>query len=149
MKSITATVLAVAAALAPTAAAVGSDAAKSVRSGHTAEGSKVKLELGEFGNPTAFAVGKTDVRCDRGGTLTTLKTTYAEFDTSDPGAFTGRYRQISRSEGKKFKSRTRIAGSSDDEGLENWDGVLRTKTRVFKNGQRLDVCRLKTTWEAH
>jgi hypothetical protein len=118
------------------------------RSGETAEGVGVRLELGEFGNPTSFAVGRTKVECKRGGTLTTQKTTYTDFVTSDPGAF--RLKQGNRSSDGPFtfKSRTKASGSSSDKTLQNWSGTLKEKTKVIRDGEKIDTCRLRTTWTA-
>ena len=134
-------------ALALTAAtAAGQDT--SVRTGETEEGVKVKLELGSFGNPTSFTVGRSKVDCNRGGTLTTQKTTYTDFVTSDPGEFHLRTPSKSTSGHFTFKGITKASGTSTDETLQNWSGTLRERTKVIKNGEKVDTCRLRTTWTA-
>jgi hypothetical protein len=129
-------------ALAGTASAQGT-----VLSGKTAEGVKVKLEVAEFGNATAFTIGKIEVGCNRGGTLTTRKTTYTDFDTSDPGAFTGKFADNSKSGGFRFRTTTSVSGTAAADGT-TWSGPFKSKTKVLKHGQKIDTCRLSTTWDA-
>ena len=149
MKVRLAAMLAATAASGVFAVAAAGQEPTSTRSGQTAKGVSLKLELGFFGNPTSFTVGKTKVDCKQGGKLTTRKTTYTDFVTSDPGAFNLKEKTKSESGQFTFKGVTRASGKSTDEGLQNWSGALKVKTRVFRNGERIDVCRLSTTWEAH
>jgi hypothetical protein len=139
-----ATVATLALALAATAGAQDT----SVRSGETADGVSVKLKLGEFGNPTSFTVGKSKVSCNRGGELTTQKTVYTDFVTSDPGSFKLKTPSKSTDGAFTFKGLTKATGASTDETLQNWSGTLSERTKVIKNGEKIDTCRENTTWTA-
>ena len=143
------TALTAAAATFAIVAASATAGVTSTRSGTTAEGVVVKLELGEFGNPTSFTVGKTKIKCSQGGTLTTRKATYTKFVTSDPGAFELRQKSKSTQGPFTFKGVAKATGESTDPALENWTGTLREKTRVFRRGEKIDTCRLNTTWDAN
>jgi hypothetical protein len=139
----------VAAATAAAALALAAPAAaqETQLSGETAEGAPVKLTVAEFGNATAFQIGKQQIDCKRGGTLTTRKTTYTDFDTSDPGAFQGKFQDTSGSGGFKFKATTTVVGNVDA-GAASWSGTYTSKTKVLKHGDKIDTCTIDTTWQA-
>ena len=130
------------------ALAAPADAQETTVKGETAEGVAVKLTVGEFGNATAFRVGKAEIECKRGGTLTTRKTTFTEFDRSDPGAFTGTFEDTSGSGGFKFKATTKVTGTQGADVSGPWSGTLKSKTRVLKDGEKVDTCKVSTTWDA-
>jgi hypothetical protein len=115
-------------------------------SGATAEGAAVRLQVAEFGNATSFVIAKTEVKCHRGGTLTTRKTTYGNFDRSDPGSFAVRSSGATSSGAWRFRTKTKIRGDADASGA--WSGTFREKTTVVKHGDKTDTCRLSTTWTA-
>ena len=119
--------------------------ADTTKSGTTAEGVSVELVVGDAGNATSFEISSTDIEC-RHGTLTTGDITYGPFDVSDPGAFHDKSRDRSRSGKIRFKSVTRLEGSTQDGA--NWSGTYKRTTKVFKHGDKLDTCRQNTTWTA-
>ncbi len=116
--------------------------AADVLEGKTAEGVTVKLEVGEREKATAFQIGRAEAQC-RHGTLTTSEMTLYRFDHSEPGAFRDKSRDRTRADGVKFKSKTEVEGAERD---GSWAGTYERATRVFKRGERIDVCRIKTTW---
>jgi hypothetical protein len=142
------TVLATAATLAVGSVAIASAAPGDVvLSGSTAEGVKVKLTVAEFGNATAFKISKTRVKCERGGTLSNRATTYTGFDTSDPGSFFDKRKTSSTFEGFHFKTKSTLNGHVDADPV-SWSGSLKLVTRVFQHHEKIDTCKLKTTWDA-
>ena len=137
-------------ALATVAASLGFTAiavAETQLSGSTAQGTDVKLVVGDFGNATSFSVSSAEVECKH-GTLSTGKITFNRFDVSDPGAFRDKSRDQSRSGALKFKSKTSLTGDEGTASPGTWAGTYRRKTKVFKNGDKLDTCRVQTTWTA-
>ena len=121
-------------------------ARKAALAGQTAEGVAVELRIAQSGNATSFEIGRTQVSCQRGGTLTIRPTTFDDFDRSDPGSFAGHYRRTYRSGGYRLLTKTKLSGSAKSNG--SWTGTYRTKTAVIDQGESTDVCRLKTRWRA-
>ena len=117
-----------------------------VYEGSTSEDVPVKLTVGTAGNATAFKIGKTRVTCANGGTLTNRGGTYSGFDTSDPGVFADKRRSSSDNGGYHFKTGSTIEGHINDD-QESWSGTFKLVTKVFKNDERIDVCKLKTKWD--
>jgi hypothetical protein len=115
--------------------------------GTTAEDVKVKLVVGEFGNATAFRIGRTEVECMQGGTLTNKAGTYRNLDTSDPGEFSDRRRASSESGRYRFKTKSTVRGEVGDDD-QTWSGVFKLVTKVFEHGGWVDTCKLKTRWSA-
>lgn len=113
-------------------------------SGSTAQGVGVKLVVADFGNATAFTVSSSDIECKH-GTLSTGKITFGPFDTSDPGSFQDKSRDRSHRGALKFKSKTALTGVED---AGAWSGTYRRTTKVFKHRDKLDTCRVQTTWTA-
>ena len=128
-------------------AATAAGQGTSVRTGETEEGVNVKLELGSFGNPMSFTVGKSKVECDEGGTLTNDRGTYTGFDASDPGEFSDKRSSRSDSGQYHFKTKSSLSGAVAASG-DGWSGKFKLSTKVFKRSNRIDTCRLKTTWDA-
>ena len=124
--------------------AANAPAEKAALAGQTSEGVPVELRTAQFGNATSFEIGRTKVSCQRGGTLTIRPTTFDDFDRSDPGSFAGRYRRTYRSGGYRLLTKTRLTG--DAKSSRRWTGTYRTQTAVIDEGERTDVCRLKTRW---
>jgi hypothetical protein len=116
-------------------------------SGTTAQGVDVKLTVGEFGNATSFTISSYEVECKH-GTLNTGKIAFNRFDVSDPGAFRNKTRDQSRSGALKFKSKTSLTGLEDAVNPGNWAGTYKRRTKVFKRKDKLDTCRVQTTWNA-
>jgi hypothetical protein len=114
--------------------------------GVTDEGSKVTLVVGNAGNPTKFKLGEIKVPCEN-GTVTNQPGAYSDFDRSDPGEFEDTSKSKSRGEGVRFKSKSRLAGEASPSG-RSWKGTLNLKSKVFKNGERIDTCKLSTNWQA-
>jgi len=139
-----AAVLAAALTLAATATAAAKPGDTTL-TGSTTEGVDVKLNVGPSGNATAFKIERTKVACAEGGTLTNRGGTYTEFDTSDPGAFEDKRRTSSDDGAHHFETKSVIRGEgkADD---HSWSGIFKLITRVFERGERIDVCKLKTTW---
>jgi hypothetical protein len=118
-----------------------------VLAGTTAEGVPVKLTVAQFGNATAFKIGKTKVECGA-GTLTNRATTYTPLDTSDPGEFTDKTKGTSDNGGFHFVSKSTIHGTAaapDD--FTTWSGTFKNVTKVFQRGERIDICKVNTTWD--
>ena len=142
------TVMAIAGALALGAAAAATAApGDTVYKGTTAEGAAVKLTVASPGNATKFKVGKTKVECDEGGTLSNDPGTYSGFDASDPGVFSDKRTTESDSGKYHFKTRSSLAGEVAESG-DAWSGKFKLSTKVFKNSRQIDICKLKTTWDA-
>ena len=135
---------ALALSLAPAAGAAGGS---TTLHGTTSEGVTVKLRVASFGNATAFKIGKTKVSCTEGGTLSNSGGTYKRFDASDPGEFHDRRSTKSERNAYEFKTRSAIRGAWQAD-HESWSGTFKLKTRVFKDGEKVDLCRLKTAWSA-
>jgi hypothetical protein len=115
--------------------------------GQTSDGVKVKLTVAGAGNATAFKIGKTEVTCAEGGTLTNNAGTYTGFDTSEPGRFADR-RTSSSDDGKyHFETKAGVAGQVA-EGDSSWSGTFKLKTTVFKHHEEIDTCKLRSTWTA-
>ena len=128
------------------AAVAGAAPGDTVLEGTTTEGVKVKLTVAEFGNATAFRVGRSEVKCGH-GTLTNRAGTYKPLDTSDPGEFTDRTRSSSDNEGYHFQTKSTIRGAAASENdFTSWSGTFKLVTRVFQDGEEIDVCKLKTEW---
>ena len=114
--------------------------------GTTTEGVKVKLMVGEFGNASAFRVGRTEVKCGH-GTLTNRAGTYKPLDTSDPGEFTDRTKSSSDNEGYHFETKSLIHGvAAAEDDFSSWSGTFKLVTKVFQHGEQIDTCKLKTEW---
>jgi hypothetical protein len=127
-------------------AAAGAAPGDTSLAGTTTEGVKVKLTVAQFGNATAFKIGGTQVECAN-GTLTNKSHVYAPLDTSDPGEFTEKDRSSSDNGGFHFVSRSSITGASaSPDDFTSWSGTFANTTKVFKKGQKIDTCRLKTEW---
>jgi len=131
-------------ALAAVAVAAPGD---TVYKGTTAQGVAVKLTVASPGNATKFKIGKTKVECDEGGTLTNDPGTYTGFDASDPGEFSDKRSSRSDSGQYHFKTRSSLSGEVAAGG-DGWSGKFKLSTKVFKKSNRIDTCRLKTTWDA-
>jgi hypothetical protein len=116
------------------------------KSGSTAEGVAVKLVVADPGNATSFTISSSNVNCKH-GTLNTGKITYGPFDVSDPGSFHDKSNDNGRQGAIKFKSKTRLTGSVEGDGI-TWSGTYARTTKVFKHGDKLDTCRQNTTWTA-
>ena len=144
-------ILATAGALVGASAAIAAAApGDTLLEGTTTEGVKVKLTVGEFGNATAFRIGKSEVECGH-GTLTNRAGTYKPLDTSDPGEFTDRTKSSSDSEDGRYRFQTRstIHGAAVDAGdLSTWTGTFKLVTKVSEDGEQIDSCKLKTDWTA-
>lgn len=112
--------------------------------GETGDGVKVKLTVGEFGNPTSFKVSGSEIECEE-GTLSTKKITFLRFDVSDPGEFHDNSRDTSKSGAFKFKSKTKLTGAEKN---GTWTGTYNRTTTVIKDGSQVDLCRVDTTWSA-
>lgn len=113
--------------------------------GTTAEGTKVKLTVAKAGNATVFKIARTEATCDE-GRLETEATTLRHFDVSDPGAFSDK-RKSKVQDGRyllrdTFQTTGEIAA---DQG--GWTGTYQKRTKVLKDGRRVDTCVLSTTWE--
>lgn len=81
------------------------------------------------------------------GQLSNKAFTHRDLDTSDPGAFSDK-RTSSREDGRfRFKTKSRVAGAATADG-SSWSGSLRVTTRVFERGNKIDTCKVKTTWDA-
>jgi hypothetical protein len=116
--------------------------------GTTTEGVKVKLTVGEFGNATAFRIGKSKVECGHGD-LSNRAGTYKPLDTSDPGEFTDRTKSSSDSEDGRyhFQTKSTIQGAAvDGDDFSTWSGTFKLVTKVFEDGEQIDDCKLKTDW---
>ncbi|MDX6581512.1 MAG: hypothetical protein QOI10_696 [Solirubrobacterales bacterium] len=118
-----------------------------VFTGSTTEGAKVKLTVASAGNATAFKIGKTKVTCVEGGTLNNNAGTYTDFDTSDPGAFSDKDSTSSDSGGYHFETKSNISGAINAD-QTTWSGAFKLTTKVLKHGQKIDTCKLKTSWNA-
>ena len=119
-----------------------------VLEGTTTEGVKVKLTVAEFGNATAFRIGKSEVECGHGN-LTNRAGTYKPLDTSDPGEFTDRTKSSSDSADNRyhFQTKSTIHGAAvDGDDFSTWSGTFKLVTRVFEDGEQIDECKLKTDW---
>ena len=127
------------------AAVAGAAPGDTILEGTTADGVKVKLTVAEFGNATAFKIGKTSVECGA-GTLTNRGGTYTPLDTSDPGEFTDRTKSSSNNGGFHFVSKATIRGLANAD-QTTWSGTFKLVTKVFQSGDRIDVCKLNTPWD--
>jgi hypothetical protein len=116
-----------------------------IYTGTTAEDVPVKLTVAEFGNATAFKIGKTTVTCREGGELKNRSGTYRDFDTSDPGEFSDKRSSSSENGGYHFKTKSTVHGEVAADN-ETWSGTFKLVTKVFERGDRIDVCKLRTTW---
>ena len=116
-----------------------------IHEGTTTEGVVVKLTVATAGNATAFKIGKTSVTCAQGGTLTNKAGTYREFDTSDPGEFSDKSATSSDNGGYHFKTKSTIHGVIGADN-ESWSGSFKLVTKVFKQGEKIYTCTLKTNW---
>ena len=140
--------LAVAATVVAALTATSAAAQESVTfHGQTEEDVTVKLTVASFGNATAFHVGAYEVKCKNKGTLSNKAYTYKDLDTSDPGSFSDKRKSSSESGKWKFKSRTKIEGTATADG-GSWSGTYKVRTRVLKQGSKIDICKLNTTWDA-
>lgn len=115
-------------------------------SGESAEGVKVSLTVGKAGNATVFKIGATEVPCDQ-GSLSTNPATFKRLDTSDPGEFSDK-RKSSVEDGRFLLKDTFKTTGTFSEDDESWSGTYNQKTKVLKNGNRVDSCELGTTWKA-
>jgi hypothetical protein len=142
-------VLATAATLALGLTAVaGAAPGDTVLQGTTTEGVKVKLTVAQFGNATAFKIGGSEVECGH-GTLTNRSHVYSPLDTSDPGAFSDKSKASSDNGAFHFVSKSTIQGAAaSEDDFTKWSGTFALTTKVFKNGERIDTCRLSTGWDA-
>ena len=113
--------------------------------GSTTEGSPVTLTVGDAGNATAIEIGSSEVECKH-GTLTTGDLSFGPFDISDPLSFHDKSKDNSKQGKIKFKSKTKLEGSSQDG--TTWSGTMNRTTKVFKHKDKLDTCRLNTSWTA-
>ena len=140
-------VLATAGALVAGSAAIAAAApGDTILEGTTTEGVKVKLTVGEFGNATAFRIGKSEVKCGH-GTLTNRAGTYKPLDTSDPGEFTDRTKTTSDNDGYHFQTKSTIHGvAASEDDLTSWSGEFKLVTKVSQDGEEIDSCKLKTDW---
>ena len=119
-----------------------------VLEGTTNEDVKVKLTVGEFGNATAFRVGRSEVKCGH-GTLTNRAGTYKPLDRSDPGEFSDRTKSSSDNDGYHFVTRSTIRGNAaSEDDFTSWSGTFKLVTKVFEDGDEIDICKLKTQWTA-
>lgn len=140
--------VALASALAAVAAAAAVAAPGDTEyTGETAEGAPVKLTVADPGNATKFHIGKTKVKCERGGKLSIHPATYTGFDTSDPGSFSDKRSSQNHSGAYRFKNRSSFSGKVAESG-DAWSGKLKLTTKVYKQADQVDVCKLKTTWDA-
>ncbi len=115
--------------------------------GTTAEGIKVKLVVASPGNATAFKIAKTKAQCQQ-GTLNIEAATFRRFDTSDPGEFSDKRKsKTTQDDGYVLKDTFIIAGSLNADNA-SWSGTYEKRTRVIKNGHKVDTCVLSTTWDA-
>jgi hypothetical protein len=119
-------------------------AADTLLTGSTADGIAIKLNVGEFGNATSFRVAGSDVECKH-GTLSTRARTFTPLDTSDPGVFSDKSSDSFKAGAFKFKSQTKINGT---ESAGSWSGSFVRGTKVLRNGEKVDTCRVNTTWAA-
>lgn len=126
-------------------AGAGTTPGDTVHVGTTADGVTVKLTVAEFGNATAFKIGKTKVACGA-GTLTNRGGTYTPLDTSDPGEFFDVTKSSSDNGGFHFKSKATIHGLVNADNT-SWSGTFKLVTKVFQRGERIDLCKLNTTWD--
>ena len=142
-------VLATAGAMALGAAGIaGAEPGDTLLTGQTTEGVKVKLTVAEFGNATVFKIGGTKVECGH-GTLTNRSGTYTPLDISDPGEFTDRTKTSSDNGAYHFESKSKIHGiSASTDDFTSWSGTFKLVTKVFKRGDQIDACKLKTEWTA-
>jgi hypothetical protein len=115
--------------------------------GSTDEGVSVKLTVANPGNATAFKIGKTQVECNRGGTLSNKKATYTDFDTSDPGSFADKREASSNGGGYHFETKSNLDGEIAAD-QASWSGSLKLATKVFRKGHKVDTCKLTTAWTA-
>jgi hypothetical protein len=119
--------------------------ADTIKVGTTGHGADVELTVSDFGNATKMEVSSVEVECKH-GTLTTGDLAFKNFDTSDPGSFKDKSKDNGRDGRIKFKSKTKIQGSSAD-GI-TWSGSYKRTTKVFQGKEKLDTCKQKTTWTA-
>jgi hypothetical protein len=119
--------------------------ADTIKVGSTGHGADVQLTVSDFGNATKMNVSSVEVECKH-GTLTTGDLVFKKFDTSDPGSFKDKSKDNGRDGQIKFKSKTKIQGSSAD-GIA-WNGTYKRTTKVFQGKDKLDTCRQNTTWDA-
>jgi hypothetical protein len=118
-----------------------------ILTGSTTEGAKVKLTVGVAGNATAFKLAKTQVSCNRGGTLNNKPATYTDFDTSDPGSFADKRDASSDGGGYHFETKSTLSGQIGAD-QASWSGSLKLATKVFSHGRKIDSCKLNTAWTA-
>jgi hypothetical protein len=138
--------VAVGCALALTATAAVAAPGDTTYAGTTAEGTKVKLIVATPGNATAFKIGGTQADCQQ-GTLATEAATLKGFDVSDPGEFSDKRKHTIKDGKYVLKDTYMTAGTASEDGT-TWTGTYEKRTRVIKNGARVDVCLLSTTWDA-
>lgn len=127
--------------------AASATAQETTLSGQTDNGFSVKLSVGEAGNATAFKVGKGEIACKRGGTLTLRAGTFTPLDRSDPGSFSDKSKGSSRDGNIKLKTEVRIKGTAAADFL-SWSGTYKTTTKVLRGGDKIDTCKLTATWDA-
>jgi hypothetical protein len=117
-----------------------------VYGGTTDEGTKVRLVVATAGNATVFKIARTQADCQQ-GTLATEAATFKGFDVSDPGQFSDKRKHTIKDGRYVLKDTFMTAGTASADGT-SWTGTYEKRTRVLKNGSRIDVCVLSTTWEA-
>jgi hypothetical protein len=139
-------VTAVAVAVGTTAIAVARAPGDIKFTGETAEGVKVNLTVAESGNATVFKIGGTEVPCDQ-GSLSTNPTAFKRLKPSDPGEFSDK-RKSSVEDGRFLLKDTFKTTGTFSEDDQTWSGTYSQKTKVLKNGDRVDSCELATTWSA-
>lgn len=115
--------------------------------GATGDRVAVKLTVASSGNATAFRVGAYEIECQKRGTLSNKAYTHKDLDTSDPGAFSDKRTSSSEDGRFRFKSKSKVAGAATADGT-SWSGTYKSTTKVLERGDKIDTCKVKTTWDA-
>ena len=113
--------------------------------GVTSEGVVVKLTVGTAGDAHSFKIGKTESRCESGGTVTSPTVTHRDLDTSNPQHFRDKDRIMSDHGRFHYHTTSRLHGRLDDE-PHSWSGGYKLHIKVFKRGETVDTCVLDTRW---
>lgn len=113
--------------------------------GETAKGVRVELRVSPGGTPKRFEVAATRIRC-KDGRVTHNRRRYRDFDRARPGHFADRFKQRIRDGGVVLRERTRYEGDAKNDG--SWHGTYEVNIRVYRKGERIDTCKLTTSWTA-
>jgi hypothetical protein len=129
------------------ALALPAQAAAATWRGTTKQGRGILVYSGGDGLVERAKIGWR-ARCDEGGTYSSRTIFVAPFDVSEPVRFADEGSYDGRPPGYRATIVAGIRGSYFS-GVDRWRGTFHVRVAVFKDGKRVDTCRLKRVrWSA-